>query len=117
MKLSRKAGMAVAICVALVGLLVGINASALYSDNNRYSYDFSDIQSGIDSIRAEEFQETISFLAAPRQEGRRSGTFGSFSASFYIADSLASSGFSAFNGDYFQRFDLRDVQEPDFPVE
>ena len=117
MRLSRKVGVTVVICIALVGLIVGINASAFYSNNNRYSYDFSDIQSGIDSIRAEELQETISFLAAPDQEGRRSGTFGSFSASFYIADSLAASGFSAFNGNYFQAFDLRDVKKPDFPVE
>jgi len=98
-------------------LITGISALSFDSRDKLYSYDFSDIQLGIDSITAEELQDTITFLAGPNRQGRRNFTSGSLIASQYIAHSLASSGFKSFGESYFQTFDFHDVQNPDFPVE
>jgi len=113
-KFSRKIAASTITLIVIIGLVAGISA---FSYNKPYSYDFSAIETGINSITTEELQETIDFLAAPQREGRRNATPGSFEASNYIADTLISYGFKSFNKNYFQEFDLRDVQNPDFSVE
>ena len=117
MQLSRKIPALFSTLLIICGLLVGINALSFDSRDKTYSYDFSAIQRGVDSITTEELQETITFLADPNKEGRRNLTLGSLLVSHYIADSLASYGFKSFTDDYFQKFDFRDVQNPDFTVE